>query len=76
MADLVGNASDALPPPPPQRPKIFSISCSFFLDILAKLYVGAPSPGGLAPSYREPWIRSCISDGLKEDNPTGLNSLS
>ena len=41
--------------PPPLRPKIFSISCSF-LENLTYSYVGAPRRVG-APSYRESWIR-------------------
>ena len=32
------------------RPKIFSISCSFYLENLAKLYVGAPCKVGAPPT--------------------------
>ena len=46
VADLgVGGA------PSPLRTKIFSISCSFFLENLAKLYVGAP-PNAWRPLLR------------------------
>ena len=48
VADLRGGAGDAPPPPGVQ---ILSISCSFW-EILAKLYVGAPPPGELAPPPR------------------------
>ena len=45
VTDLGGHSRCVAPPPP--RPKIFSISCSF-LQNLAKSYVGT-TPRGLAP---------------------------
>ena len=50
VADPRGGATERAP----TRPKIFSISCSFW-ENLTKLYVGAP-PEGRRPSYGESWI--------------------
>ena len=41
------------------RPNIFSISCSFS-EILAKSYVGIPTPRGGTDFYEESWIRPCL----------------
>ena len=48
-----GGSKVVLPAPPPTWPKIFAISCSFFLGKCWQNHRLAPPPGGLAPLLQE-----------------------